>query len=136
MAPGETSILDKHYGSIRPDKPRRAPRAKTGTEKRFLALGEVAEQFLVGAAAAGVSKLSTELAQILTLHAAHGELALLTALQRAVQFQRWRADDVRSILAAAGAAPLPRPAGEALVLTLPQVPTRPLTDYAFGADPS
>jgi transposase len=136
VAPGETSILDEHYGSSRPDKPRRAPRAKTGTEKRFLALGEVAEQFLVGAAAAGVSKLSTELAQILTLHAAHGEQALLTALQRAVQFQRWRADDVRSILAAAGAAPLPRPAGEALVLTLPQVPTRPLTDYAFGADPS
>jgi hypothetical protein len=136
VAPGETSIDDAHYGSARPDKPRRAPRAKTVTEKRFLALGEVAEQFLVGAAAAGVSKLATELEQILVLHAAHGEQALLAALERAVQFGRWRADDVRSILAAGGAAPLPRPAGQALVLSLPAVPTRPLSDYAIGGDGS
>jgi transposase len=134
VAPGEVSIVDEHYGSSRPDKPRRAPRAKTATEKRFLALGEVAERFLMGAAAAGVSKLATELEQILVLHAAHGEAALLTALERAVEFRRWRADDVRSILAAAGAAPLPRPAGQALVLTLPAVPTRPLSDYAIGGD--
>jgi transposase len=134
VAPGETSIVDEHYGSTRPDKPRRAPRAKTATEKRFLALGEIAEQFLLGAAAAGVSKLATELEQILVLHAAHGEPALLAALGRAVEFRRWRADDVRSILAAAGAAPRPRPAGQALVLTLPFVPTRSLNDYKFGGD--
>jgi hypothetical protein len=79
-----------------------------------------------------VSKLATELEQILVLHAAHGEPALLTALARAVEFKRWRADDVRSILASAGAAPVPRPAGQALVLTLPAVPTRPLSDYAIG----
>ena len=64
--------------------------------------------------------------------------ALLAALERAVQFRRWRADDVRSILAAAGAAPPPRPAGQALVLTLPAVPTRSLDDYAIidGGEPS
>jgi hypothetical protein len=134
VAPGETSICDEHYGSSRPDTPRRAPRAKTQVERQFLALGEVAEQFLVGAAAAGVSKLPGELAQILTLHAAHGQQALLAALERAVQFSRWRADDVRSILAAAGAAPQPRPAGQALVLTLPSVPTRSLADYAITND--
>ena len=134
VAPGEVSIVDAHYGSTRPDKPQRAPRAKTATEHRFLALGEVAEQFLMGAAAAGVSKLAGELEQILLLLAAHGEPALLTALARAVEFKRWRADDVRSILAAAGAAPEPRPAGQALVLTLPAVPTRPLSDYAIGGD--
>jgi hypothetical protein len=134
VAPGEVSILDEHYGSSRPDKPRRAPRAKTATEKRFLALGQVAEQFLMGAAAAGVSKLASELDQILVLLAAHGEPALQAALARAVEFKRWRADDVRSILAAAGAAPEPRPAGQALVLTLPAVPTRPLSDYAIGGD--
>jgi hypothetical protein len=130
VAPGETSICDEHYGFSRPDTPRRAPRARTEIERRFLALGEVAEQFLVGAAAAGVSKLPTELGQILTLHAAHGHDPLLAALSRAVEFGRWRADDVRSILAAAGAAPHPRPAGQALVLTLPSVPTRSLADYA------
>jgi transposase len=132
VAPGETSIDDAHYGSTRPDKPRRAPRPRTPTEKEFLALGEVAEAFLVGAAAAGVARLPGELAEILTLRAAHGEPALLAALQRAVAFRRWRADDVRSILAAGGAAPDPRPAGQALVLTLPTVPTRPLSDYAMG----
>lgn len=136
VAPGEVSILDEHYGSTRPDKPTRAPRAKTATEQRFLALGEVAERFLLGAAAAGVSKLPSELEQILVLLDAHGEPALLAALARAVEFKRWRADDVRSILAAGGAAPVPRPAGEALLLTLPTVPTRPLSDYAIGGDVS
>jgi transposase len=134
VAPGEVSVLDQHYGHHRPDKPRRAPRAKTLTEKRFLALGEVAEQFLIGAAAAGVSKLPTELEQVLTLAAAHGEPAVLAALERAVSFKRWRADDVRSILAAGGAAPVPRPAGQALVLTLPEVPTRSLSDYAIDSE--
>lgn len=136
VAPGEVSVLDEHYGSARPDKPRRAPRAKTLTEQRFLALGSVAEQFLIGAAAAGVSKLAGELEQILTLHAAHGETAALAALERAVAFKRWRADDVRSILAAGGQAPVPRPAGQALVLTLPEVPTRSLADYAIGGEGS
>jgi hypothetical protein len=131
VAPGETSIADEHYGSTRPDRPRRAPRAKTDQEKAFLALGEVAAAFLTGAAAAGVANLAREIDQILTLHAAHGDQALLEALQRAVQFKRWRADDVRSILAAAGAAPQPRAAGQALVLTLPAVPTRSLNDYAI-----
>ena len=70
VAPGETSIFDAHYGSSRPDRPGRAPRPRTETEKSFLALGPVAEAFLVGAAAAGVSKLSTELVDIATLQAA------------------------------------------------------------------
>jgi hypothetical protein len=129
VPPGETSIVDDHYGGPRPDKPRRAPRARTADEQAFLALGAVAEAFLTGAAAAGVSKLPTEIAAILTLQAAHGDEALLAALSRAVMFGRWRAADIRSILAAAGAAPTPQPAGQALVLSLPQVPTRSLDAY-------
>jgi transposase len=133
-APGEVSIADEHYGSSRPVKPRRAPRPRTDQEKQFLALGEVAAAFLAGAAGAGVSSLAREISQILTLQVAHGDTALIAALARAVEFRRWRADDVRSILAAAGAAPTPRPAGQALVLTLPSVPVRPLSEYAFGGD--
>jgi hypothetical protein len=129
VAPGETSIVDDHYGGPRPDRPHRAPRPRTPVEKDFLALGEVAEAFLVGAAAAGVSKLAAELADIATLQAAHGTDALLAALRRAVEFRRWRAADVRSILAAGGAIPTPRAAGQALVLTLPSVPTRSLDAY-------
>jgi hypothetical protein len=85
-APGETRIDDAHY-----DRPRRAPRPRTATEKAFLALGPVAEAFLTGAAAAGVSKLATEIADILTLDASHGRDALLSALARAVERpgRRW-----------------------------------------------
>jgi transposase len=134
VAPGEVSIVDAHYGGPRPDRPSRAPRARTQTEKDFLALGPIAEAFLVGAAAAGVSKLSSELADITTLHAAHGTDALLAALRRAVEFRRWRAADVRSILAAGGAAPTPRAAGQGLVLTLPSVPTRSLDAYKINTE--
>jgi len=55
----------------------------------------------------------------------------VAALERAVTYRRWRAGDIRSILATAGAAPTPRPAGESLadVLTLPMVPSRSLDAY-------
>jgi hypothetical protein len=54
-----------------------------------------------------------------------------------VRFSRWRAADVRSILATNGQAPLPTPAGQALVLTLPTVPTRSLEAYKIdGGDVS
>ena len=137
VAPGETSIVDDHYGGPRPDKPRRAARPRTQAEKAFLGLGPVAEAFLTGAAAAGVTKLAAEITEILTLGAAHGTEPLLVALERAVAFGRWRAADVRSILATNGQAPQPRPAGQALVLTLPTVPTRSLDAYRIdGGDPA
>jgi hypothetical protein len=82
VAPGETSIVDAHYGRARPDTPRRAARPRTAAEREFLALGPVAEQFLVGAAAAGVSKLNTEIGQLLTVAAAHGNQALDPGYQR------------------------------------------------------
>lgn len=129
VAPGATSIVDDHYGGPRLDKPRRAARPRTQTEKSFLGLGPVAEAFLTGAAAAGVTKLTSEITEILALQAAHGTEPLLAAVARAVAFSRWRAADVRSILATNGQAPSPRPAGQALVLTLPRVPTRSLDAY-------
>jgi hypothetical protein len=132
VAPGEVSILDAHYGGPRP-APRRAVRPRTVAEKAFCALGPVAEAFITGAAAAGNTRLGPELAELNTLHAAHGQDAFLDALSRAVAFGRWRAADVRSILAAGTGTPQPRAAGDALVLDLPVVPTRPLSDYAISA---
>jgi transposase len=131
VAPGEVSIDDAHYARPRPVTPRRGARPRTPVEREFLALGPVAEQFLTGAAAAGVTKLGTEIAEVLTLGAAHGTDALLVALDRAVSFGRWRADDIRSILATNGHGPRPTPAGQALVMTLPTVPTRSLDAYAI-----
>ena len=100
-----------------------------------MALGPVAEAFLTGAAAAGVTKLTTEISEILTLASSPRHDPVLAALERAVAFSRWRAGDVRSILATSwSSAPTPRPAGQALVLTLPTVPTRSLEAYRI--DPS
>jgi transposase len=131
VAPGEASVRDDHYGGPRP-RPQRAVRPRTPAEKEFCALGPVAEAFITGAAATGSTRLGTELAELNTLRAAHGEQAFLAALDRAVAFSRWRAADVRSILAAGAGTADPRPAGDALVLDLPAVPVRPLADYALG----
>jgi transposase len=129
VAPGEASVMDGHYGGPRP-APRRAARPRTEAEKTFLALGPIAETFLTGSAASGNTRLAADLVELAALQAAHGTDALSVALQRAVAFRRWRAADVRSILAAGAGTPQPRPAGDALVLELPHVPTRPLSAYA------
>lgn len=132
LSPGQVSIIDAHYPHSRPDKPLRAPRARTATETRFLALGDAAEAFLTGAAAAGITKLGGEIAQVNTLTAAHGEQAVTAALRRAVAFRRWRAVDVASILAAGSGVATPRAAGEALILDLPVAPTRSLDAYRIA----
>ena len=131
VAPGEASIIDEHYGSSRPTSPRRAVRPRTPSERSFCALGPAAEAWLKGAAAAGVTKLGAELEILAGLEAAHGPDALIAALERAVAFGRWRAGDVRSILTAGTAVPTVTPAGEALVIPLPHVPTRSLRAYAI-----
>lgn len=128
VAPGEVSVDDDHYGGPRP-APRRAVRPRSDAERAFCALGPVAEAFLKGAAAAGVTKLAGEIESIRTLEAAHGREALVAALERAVAFARWRAADVSSILAAGAGTPTPAPPGEALVIDLPVVSRRPLSDY-------
>lgn len=128
VAPGGVSILDDHYDGPRP-APNRGSRPKTTIEKQFCDLGEDAEAFLVGAAAIGNTRLASELEILLVLGAAHGTEALVSALHRAVAFRRFRAADVRSILAAGTGTPQPRPAGDALILDLPVAPTRSLDAY-------
>ena len=131
VAPGSASILDVHYDGPRP-APSRGPRPKTTIEKQFCDLGEDAQAFLVGAAAIGNTRLGSELEILLALGAAHGTDALVAALHRAVAFRRFRAGDVRSILAAGTGTPQPRPAGDALVLDLPAAPTRSLDAYKIN----
>ena len=127
-APGTASILDAHYDRPRP-APHRGPRPRTTVEQQFCALGEDAHAFLVGAAAIGNTRLGSELEILLALGAAHGDQPLVEALRRAVAFRRFRAADVRSILAAGAGTPQPRPAGDALILDLPTAPTRSLDAY-------
>lgn len=131
VAPGEVSIDDDHYGGPRP-APARAVRPKTPAEKAFCALGPAADAFIKGAAAQGITALSADLGELLGLQAAHGSVVLVAALERAVTFGRFRAQDVRSIIAAGAGVPQPSRPGEALIIELPAVATRPLSDYAIG----
>jgi len=131
VSPGETSILDDHYGGERP-APRRAVRPKTPAEIAFCDLGPAAEAFIKAAAAAGITSLAGDLDALAGLEAAHGRDALVAALERAVAFGRFRAHDVGSILAAGTGVARPTRPGEALVVNLPVVSTRPLSAYAIG----
>jgi transposase len=129
MAPGESSVLDAHYGRSRPNTPARKVTPRTAAEQVFCALGPVAEQWLRSAAASGNTRLGPELAELAALQAAHGRDALVAALARAVTFGRWRASGVRSILAAGAGVPEPTEPGAALVIELPATASRSLQDY-------
>jgi transposase len=130
MGPGGMSLLDEHYG--RPArKPARALRPRTPAEIAFLGLGPTAEAFLRHAAAAGATKLTTELTLIADLERAHGRPALLAALERALAHRRFRASDVRDILGAGAGVQRQTPAGDPLTVSLPAVPVRSLAAYAI-----
>lgn len=129
VAPGTSSVLDEHYGGPRSATPARTIRPRSAAEKQFCSLGEVAQRFIAGAAAAGHTRLGPELTELNTLAAAHGTEAMLAALERAIAFSRWRAADIASILAAGAGTPTPTAVGEALILDLPTAPKRSLTDY-------
>jgi transposase len=129
VAPGETSVCDDHYGGPRP-RPRRAPRPRSATERAVLELGPAAEAFIIGAAAAGATTLGSELPELLGLETAFGRPAVVGALERAVAFGRWRIGDVRSILEAGTGVARPAAPGDALIVALPSVATRPLSAYA------
>jgi len=101
-------------------------------EVNRLATGPVAESFIKGAAAHGMTSLKGDLEELAQMEAAHGKEVLLAALERAEAFSRFRAQDVRSIIAAGTGVAHAVVPGEALIVELPLVPTRSLSDYAIG----
>ncbi|HEV8064425.1 MAG TPA: IS21 family transposase, partial [Acidimicrobiales bacterium] len=129
VAPGEASIKDEHYGGAR-KAPNRGVRPKTKEEKGFLALGEAAEVFVKQAAASGATKLASDLRELVALESVYGKEVLLAAIERAVEFNRFRAADVRSIIDAGQAAHRPVQPGSAVILGMPAVSTRSLSAYA------
>lgn len=129
LGPGESSILDEHYPTPR-KAPSRGPRARTEVEHQFLALGAHADAFIRAGAAAGMTMLPKEIEIIINeLLPAHGDAAVTRALERAVRFSRFRADDIRSILAIGPATPEPVDAGDQVVIGLPAVEQRGLDAY-------
>jgi len=129
MAPGQSSVLDAHYGRPRPNAPARKVTPRSAAEQAFLSLGPTAESWLRQAAASGNTRLGPELAELAALQAAHGRDALVAALERAVTFGRWNASGVRSILAAGAGVAQPTDPGDALVIELPVTASRPLAAY-------
>jgi hypothetical protein len=133
VSPGETSINDDHYGGPRP-MPERPVRPQTTAEKAFCELGPAADAFIKGAAARGMTGLARDLDLFSQLEHFHGRAVVIEALERAVTFGRFRATDVESIINAHSGVPRPRRAGQALIVELPVVPVRPLSDYAIEGE--
>ena len=123
-------LFRSHYP--RPRKaPSRGPRPRTDAEHNFIALGDAAEQFIRDGAAAGVTTLGKEIVEIVNeLIPAHGIDAVTKAVTRAVKFGRFRASDIRSILAIG---PVPQevaqPGNNMTVVELPNVEIRSLDAY-------
>jgi len=132
VGPGEVSILDEHYPT-HTRQPARPVRVRTATERSFLELGATAEAFLRAAAAAGTTRLASELSEIVALEASWGRQPLVAALERALRFRRFTADGVRAILDAGAGVPNPVAEGSRLEMGLPDVPVRPLSAYALEA---
>jgi transposase len=129
MGPGEASILDEHYPTPR-KTPGRGPRARTEAERIFLELGEEAAMFIRDGAAAGVTTLPKEIIEIVTeILPAHDNTAVIKAIARATRFGRFRAGDIRSILAIGPAGPEPAAAGENVIVALPTSEVRSLDAY-------
>jgi hypothetical protein len=97
-------------------------------------MGPAAEAFIKEAAASGATTLAADLVELCAMEAAHGKEALILAVERAVEFGRFRAHDVRSILAAGTGVAHPRAPGDALIVDLPSVAVRSLGDYAIGGE--
>lgn len=129
LAPGEAAVLDEHYPTPR-KAPSRGPRARTDAEREFLALGDPAEAFIRQGAAAGMTMLPKEIIEIVDdLLPAHGPELVAKAVARAARFGRFKAADVRSILAIGTALPEPTVGGDNVVVGLPTAEVRSFDAY-------
>ena len=129
--PVKPPSVDEHYGGARP-KPRRAVRPRTEAEKAFCSpWPDRRERSWPAPPPPATPGWPPNWWSWSRYGPRTASRALLAALERAVAFRRWRAEDVRSILAAGAGTAQVRPAGQALVMELPQVPTRPLSAYTL-----
>ncbi len=131
VAPGETSVLDEHYGGPRP-MPTRAVRPKTASEKAFCALGPAAESFIKGrpprasprSKAISPNWLSSKRPMAKRCWWPHSNAPPRSVASGPTTCARSSRPEPESHVR-----PLP---DEALIVELPLVPTRSLSDYAIG----
>ncbi|HWT48255.1 MAG TPA: IS21 family transposase, partial [Mycobacterium sp.] len=97
--PGCPRVVDAHFPPPPAGALGRTPRAKTGAEKQFLALGEGAGLWLIEAAAAGCSRIRVKMAEAIDLAALHDPASVDRALGQAATAGRFAHGDLAAILA-------------------------------------
>ena len=96
--PGRPSIQDEHYPPRPAGALQRRPRARTGEERAFLALGEGAERWLIKAAAAGAQRVRRKMTEAIDLAKLHGTTEVERALSACADAGRFGDGDLASIL--------------------------------------
>ncbi|MGH2803278.1 MAG: IS21 family transposase [Thermoleophilaceae bacterium] len=113
--PGRPSLKDEHYPPRPAGALERRPRARSGEEQAFLALGPGAEAWLVKAAAAGAGRLRRKLCEAVDLAKLHNSEEVEHALAVCAEAGRFGEGDLAAVLAhqAAGQViPFPAKASE------------------------
>lgn len=98
LGPGQASVCDDHYPQRSRDPLHRQPRPTKPAEAAFLALGEGAKLYLVEAAAAGVRRIETRMAEAVALAALHDRARVDDALGTAAMAGRFADGDLESII--------------------------------------
>lgn len=97
--PGRPAIKDEHYPPRPAGALERRPRARSGDEAAFLALGSGAEAWLLAAAATGTSRVRRKMAEAVDLAKLHGTEEVEHALAACAEAQRFGEGDLAAILA-------------------------------------
>lgn len=97
--PGRPSICDEHYPPRPAGALERRPRARSGEEREFLAIGQGAERWLKQAAARGTQRIRRKMAEAVDLAKLHGAGQVSQALERCASYRRFADGDLASILA-------------------------------------
>ena len=97
--PGRPSIQDAHYPPRPAGALERKPRARSGEEREFLAIGEGAERWLKRAAAEGTARIRRKMAEAVDLAKLHGTAAVNDALERCASYGRFADGDLARVLA-------------------------------------
>ena len=98
--PGRPRVLEEHYPEHPNGRGIRRPklRPRTAAEQAFVAIGPGAERWLRTAAAAGVSRIRTNMARAVELATLCGRERVNLALVLAAESARFGEDDLASIL--------------------------------------
>ena len=97
--PGRPSLCDEHYPPRPAGALERKPKARSGEERAFLALGAGAEAWLVRAAAVGAQRVRRKMAEAVDLAKLHGLGEVESALAVCAQAGRFGDGDLAAIIA-------------------------------------